>query len=66
MPEVPVIPAAVSADRLVLGYPGKVAVDTSTFTIPAGMVTAVIGPNGSGKSTLLNAIAGRYSFYSFQ
>jgi iron complex transport system ATP-binding protein len=58
VPEVPVIPAAVSADRLVLGYPGKVAVDASTFTIPAGMVTAVIGPNGSGKSTLLNAIAG--------
>jgi iron complex transport system ATP-binding protein len=50
--------SAVAAERLVLGYPGKVAVAASTFTIPAGFVTAVIGPNGSGKSTLLNAIAG--------
>lgn len=53
-----ITPAAVRADRVVLGYPGKVAVDTSTFAIPKGSVTAVIGPNGSGKSTLLNAIAG--------
>ena len=50
--------SAVIAERLVLGYPGKVAVDASTFAIPAGSVTAVIGPNGSGKSTMLNAIAG--------
>lgn len=49
---------AVRAHDLVLGYPGKVAVGSSTFSIPRGSVTAVIGPNGSGKSTLLNAIAG--------
>jgi ABC-type Mn2+/Zn2+ transport system ATPase subunit len=48
----------VTADRVVLGYPGKVAVAASTLAIPAGLVTAVIGPNGSGKSTMLNAIAG--------
>lgn len=54
----PLRPAAVTADRLVLGYPGKIAVDTSSFAIPVGSVSAVIGPNGSGKSTLLNAIAG--------
>jgi manganese transport system ATP-binding protein len=54
----PVTRVAVSADRVVLGYPGKVALDASTFVIPSGSVTAVIGPNGSGKSTLLNAIAG--------
>lgn len=51
-------PPAVQATEIVLAYDGKVAVDTSTFTIPSGTVTAVIGPNGSGKSTLLNAIAG--------
>lgn len=51
-------PPAVRATEMVLAYDGKVAVDTSTFTIPSGTVTAVIGPNGSGKSTLLNAIAG--------
>ncbi len=50
--------SAVVARDLVLGYGGRVAVAASTFTVPAGQVTAVIGPNGSGKSTLLNAIAG--------
>jgi manganese transport system ATP-binding protein len=48
---------AVDAVDLVLGYDSRIAVDRSTFQIPAGGVTAVIGPNGSGKSTLLNAIA---------
>jgi iron complex transport system ATP-binding protein len=49
---------AVEAIDLVLAYEDKIAVDRSTFSIPARTVTAVIGPNGSGKSTLLNAIAG--------
>jgi manganese transport system ATP-binding protein len=49
---------AVVARELVLGYRSVVAVDRSSFTIPAGKVTAIIGPNGSGKSTVLNAIAG--------
>jgi len=56
--EVPVSVFAVSARDLVLRYGAVVAVDRSSFTIPAGKVTAVIGPNGSGKSTVLNAIAG--------
>jgi iron complex transport system ATP-binding protein len=51
-------PYAASAHDLVVSYGGHIALDTSSFTIPAGSVTAVIGPNGSGKSTLLNAIAG--------
>lgn len=49
---------AVDADGLVIRYGPTVALDSSTFTIPAGSITAVIGPNGSGKSTLLSAIAG--------
>lgn len=49
---------AVTAKGIVVAYDEKIAIDVSTFTIPAGAVTAVIGPNGSGKSTLLNAIAG--------
>lgn len=49
---------AVTAENLVVAYDDTVALDSSTFTIPAGRVTAVIGPNGSGKSTLLNVIAG--------
>jgi len=49
---------AVNAKDLVVSYGPYVAIARSSFTIPAGSVTAVIGPNGSGKSTMLNAIAG--------
>lgn len=49
---------AVNAKDLVVSYGPHVAISRSSFTIPAGSVTAVIGPNGSGKSTMLNAIAG--------
>lgn len=49
---------AVTATDLVVAYGAQIAIDTSTFTIPSGTVTAIIGPNGSGKSSLLNAIAG--------
>jgi manganese transport system ATP-binding protein len=49
---------AVRATDLRLGYGSTVALDRSSFTIPSGLVAAVIGPNGSGKSTLLNAVAG--------
>jgi manganese transport system ATP-binding protein len=49
---------AVEVSAVRLGYADKVAIDTSSFDIPFGTLTAVIGPNGSGKSTLLNAIAG--------
>jgi iron complex transport system ATP-binding protein len=49
---------AVTATDLVVAYGDSTALKRSTFTIPQGVVTAVIGPNGSGKSTLLNVIAG--------
>ena len=49
---------AVAAEDLVLRYGPTVALDSSTFAIPTGSITAVIGPNGSGKSTLLSAVAG--------
>lgn len=49
---------AVVARDIVLHRGSRVAIDRSTFTIPAGRITAIIGPNGSGKSTLLHAIAG--------
>ena len=50
--------AAITATDLVVAYGSTVAIDTSSFEIPAGSLTAVSGPNGSGKSTLLNAISG--------
>jgi manganese transport system ATP-binding protein len=56
--EVHVSGTAIGATDLVLGYGTTIALDRSTFEIPAAQVTAIIGPNGSGKSTLLNAIAG--------
>ena len=48
----------VTAEDLVLRYGSVIALERSSFTVPAGVVTALIGSNGSGKSTLLNAIAG--------
>lgn len=50
--------AVVTADDLVVAYGSNVAIDRSSFSIPAGTVAAIIGPNGSGKSSLLNAITG--------
>jgi len=49
---------AVEATNITLAYGATTAISTSSFTIPAGTVTAVIGPNGAGKSTILNSIAG--------
>ena len=49
---------AVAATDLVLAYRRRVALDLSSFRIPAGTLTSLIGPNGSGKSTVLNGIAG--------
>lgn len=46
------------ARDLTLRYGHHTALRSSSFTIPARAVTAVIGPNGSGKSTVLNALAG--------
>ncbi len=51
-------PAVVTAEDLVLHRDTHLAVDSSSFQIPAGAITAIIGPNGSGKSTLLHALAG--------
>lgn len=48
----------VEARDLVLAHGRRIALESSSFRVPLGGVTAVIGPNGSGKSTLLQAIAG--------
>ncbi len=50
--------AAIAARDLVLAYGSNVAIESSSFEVPLGGITALIGPNGSGKSTLLGAIAG--------
>lgn len=50
--------AVISARDVVFRYGDRVAIESSSFDIPDGAITALIGPNGSGKSTLLNGIAG--------
>jgi len=57
---VQLVPGGVAAagSGVVVAYDRRVAIAASDFTIPAGMLTAVIGPNGSGKSTLLNLLTG--------
>ena len=49
---------AIVATDVIYSYGDSVALDSSTFAIQDGAITALIGPNGSGKSTLLNGIAG--------
>ena len=49
---------AIRGRNVLFRYGPSVAIESSTFEIPTGAITALIGPNGSGKSTLLNGIAG--------
>jgi ABC-type branched-subunit amino acid transport system ATPase component len=39
-------------------FGGVTAVDTCSFAVPEGSVTALVGPNGSGKTTAFNLITG--------
>ena len=42
---------------LVKKYNGKSIVDSVSFELPKGKVTALIGPNGAGKSTVMSMIS---------
>ena len=42
---------------LVKKYNGKSVVDSVSFELPKGKVTALIGPNGAGKSTVMSMIS---------
>lgn len=43
--------------NLVFDYPGTRALDSVSFTIREGSITALVGPNGAGKTTLLRCLA---------
>lgn len=43
--------------QLTKKYDGKAVVDSVSFELPKGKVTALIGPNGAGKSTVMGIIS---------
>ena len=54
--------SVISARGLRKAYKNKVALDGTTFEIPAGRIVGLIGPNGAGKTTALKAILGLIPF----
>ncbi len=48
----------IEVQQLTKHYGEKVAVDSLTFAIRAGVVTGFLGPNGAGKSTTMRMIVG--------
>jgi ABC-2 type transport system ATP-binding protein len=53
-----VSPIAINAQRLTKIYNGRIAVDSLTFAIAQGSVTALLGGNGAGKTTTVGMIMG--------
>lgn len=49
---------AIAFENVSFSYPDTMdkAIDTISFHMPPGQVTALVGPSGSGKSTILNLI----------
>ena len=43
-------------------YRSKLALDDTSFDIPAGRIVGLIGPNGAGKTTALKAVLGLIAF----
>src|SRR5690606_11402787 len=50
--------AAISLERLALGWHGRPLLSGLSGESPRGSLTAVVGPNGAGKSKLLKAMMG--------
>ena len=54
--------SVVGARGLRKAYKDKLALDGTSFEIPAGRIVGLIGPNGAGKTTALKAILGLIPF----
>jgi neutral amino acid transport system ATP-binding protein len=52
------VTALLEVEGLTKRFGGVTAVNTCTFAVPDGSVTALVGPNGSGKTTAFNLITG--------
>lgn len=50
--------AIVAADKVSVSIGDARVVETATFRLARGMLTALVGPNGAGKTTLMRAVAG--------
>ena len=50
--------ALIEAHDLTLRYGRKRAVDSVSFTVPAGRVVGLLGHNGAGKTSLMKALVG--------
>ena len=57
MKEVFSMEAALSGEKISVGYQQTVVIPEMDVEIPKGKITSIIGPNGCGKSTLLKALS---------
>ena len=49
---------ALEARNLVKEYPGVLAVNDLSFSVPEGICFGLLGPNGAGKTTTVEIIEG--------
>jgi branched-chain amino acid transport system ATP-binding protein len=52
--------AVLKVEHLTMRFDGLVAIDSLSFDVERGAITALIGPNGAGKTTVFNCITGFY------
>jgi ABC-2 type transport system ATP-binding protein len=50
--------AAIELHKVSKTYPGKIALDRLSLTVPAGAIFALLGDNGAGKSTTIRILNG--------
>src|ERR1700688_1276872 len=50
--------AAIEIHRVSKTYPGKIALDSLSLSVPAGSIFALLGDNGAGKSTTIRILNG--------